>query len=762
MALVVAGAANAAEWIRTSGDSAGLQRQGKIAEVGRLAPNTGPPLGIDPDVEPGFPVQAYRTSGSYYAGQGIHALVGNIDADPTLEILASALASGPLYAWNADGSPQPGWPAGLGVAYPGLGELSDSFPGLEVFAAEGRRLVAYSGAGQILPGWPRSIAVSAASPPTLIDVDGDVRDEIFVEGGYRFELNGYRAEGSVLPGWPPGGGGMTAAAGDLDGDGVPEIVTATRGDSSGTWLFAYHRNGSRVAGFPVHFESPSGYVHTFPAIGDVDGDGALEIVVVVRAGATIAVVAANGTVERTMGAPGEISYGTAPALGDLDGDGVPEIVVQTNDSLDVWKGDGTHFPGWPQTWSDTWIGNSSPVIGDVDGDELPDIALVTQVAGSSVNGEVRLYSRNGVLHPHFPKPLPIGPGGVPAIADIDLDGRNELVVLGSAWTGQSGWYDKVWAYDLHGTTYGSIEWGQLGGGAQHRGCYGCPPTPPPPPPPPPPPMTCTGGQISIQDFGAGIPYPSTCVVSGLSGTITDVNITINGFTHTYPDDIDILLASPTPSTNAVVMSDAGGSVDLSGANFTLDDEAATQLPDLQWIENGSYRPANHQPPDFFYSPAPTQSGNVSMSTFDGVAPNGTWNLWLMDDSGEDAGDIGGWSLNITTNGGPPPPPPPRPPPPPPPPPAPPPPPPPPPPLPPPPPSPPPPAPPPPPPARCRVPRVIGFRLGQARQRIRRANCSVGRVRRAHSRRVGRVIGQSPRPGAVRRGGFPLRLVVGRR
>jgi len=62
-----------------------------------------------------------------------------------------------------------------------------------------------------------------------------------------------------------------------------------------------------------------------------------------------------------------------------------------------------------------------------------------------------------------------------------------------------------------------------------------------------------------------------------------------------------------------------------------------------------------------------------------------------------------------------------------------------------------------------VPRVIGLRLGQARQRIRRARCSVGRIRRVRTRRAlrGRVIAQSPRPGAVRRVGFPVRLVVGR-
>ena len=61
-----------------------------------------------------------------------------------------------------------------------------------------------------------------------------------------------------------------------------------------------------------------------------------------------------------------------------------------------------------------------------------------------------------------------------------------------------------------------------------------------------------------------------------------------------------------------------------------------------------------------------------------------------------------------------------------------------------------------------VPRVIGLTLVRARTRIRRAHCSVGRIRRAHSRRVGRVISQSPRPGTVKPRGFRVKLVVGRR
>ena len=64
--------------------------------------------------------------------------------------------------------------------------------------------------------------------------------------------------------------------------------------------------------------------------------------------------------------------------------------------------------------------------------------------------------------------------------------------------------------------------------------------------------------------------------------------------------------------------------------------------------------------------------------------------------------------------------------------------------------------------RCRVPRVIALKLAAARKKLRRANCSVGSVRRARSRRPrGRVISQKPRPGAVTARGTRVSLVVSR-
>ena len=62
--------------------------------------------------------------------------------------------------------------------------------------------------------------------------------------------------------------------------------------------------------------------------------------------------------------------------------------------------------------------------------------------------------------------------------------------------------------------------------------------------------------------------------------------------------------------------------------------------------------------------------------------------------------------------------------------------------------------------QCRVPRVVGLDLGRAKKKIRAAQCSVGRIRRARSRRFGRVLGQSPKAGTVKRRGYPVRLVVG--
>ncbi|MCZ8223612.1 MAG: proprotein convertase P-domain-containing protein, partial [Microcystis sp. LE19-84.1B] len=78
--------------------------------------------------------------------------------------------------------------------------------------------------------------------------------------------------------------------------------------------------------------------------------------------------------------------------------------------------------------------------------------------------------------------------------------------------------------------------------------------------------------INISDNTAANPYPSSLTLSGVNGTITGVTVTLYNINHTYPDDIDILLVGPQGQT-VILMSDVGGSTDLSGINLTFDDNA---------------------------------------------------------------------------------------------------------------------------------------------------------------------------------------------
>jgi C1A family cysteine protease/subtilisin-like proprotein convertase family protein len=154
--------------------------------------------------------------------------------------------------------------------------------------------------------------------------------------------------------------------------------------------------------------------------------------------------------------------------------------------------------------------------------------------------------------------------------------------------------------------------------------------------------------IAIPDSGMANPYPSSISVSGLSGTVTDVNVILNGLTHTYPDDIDILLVGPAGQT-VILMSDVGGGGDVSGLNLTLDDSATDSLPDTAQLTAGTYKPTNIGTNDTFPSPAPSGTYGATLSVFNGTNPNGTWSLYIVDDSGSDSGSLsGGWTLAITT------------------------------------------------------------------------------------------------------------------
>ncbi|HEX2275021.1 MAG TPA: hypothetical protein VHG90_14205 [Acidimicrobiales bacterium] len=180
------------------------------------------------------------------------------------------------------------------------------------------------------------------------------------------------------------------------------------------------------------------------------------------------------------------------------------------------------------------------------------------------------------------------------------------------------------------------------------------------------PITFTPPTTPTQSVQPFTPYPSNITVSGLAGTITDVNVTLNGFTHVRPEDIDVLLVAPD-GTNHVLMSDIGGDnlfpgEPVSGVNLTFDDQAAAPAPADSQLSSGTFRPTDDDNDvdefvtgnaDTFTSPAPAPSANQTLGAFNGRQPNGTWSLFVVDDQPgppEPASFSGGWCVDINTTG----------------------------------------------------------------------------------------------------------------
>jgi subtilisin-like proprotein convertase family protein len=165
--------------------------------------------------------------------------------------------------------------------------------------------------------------------------------------------------------------------------------------------------------------------------------------------------------------------------------------------------------------------------------------------------------------------------------------------------------------------------------------------------------------IAVNDSGTpptiGSLYPSSIFVSGLEGqTISHLSITLDGLSHTYPSDLDIVLAGPSGQL-CMLMSEVGGNdrLPVSNLTITLDDLAANSLPIDSILTSGTFKPTRQFPTLSFELPSPAPAGSSSalssLSLFNGTDPNGTWNLFVVDESTPDSGTISsGWSMEVTT------------------------------------------------------------------------------------------------------------------
>jgi len=196
------------------------------------------------------------------------------------------------------------------------------------------------------------------------------------------------------------GGCSGLAAGDIDNDGIVEIV----GVNTNSTVVAWEHDGTpkwTSAAYAGHMATQ----YSAPSISDMDGDGNPEIVIG-------RVILNNDGSLRGLGQYGVGSqvYASTSFAVDVDNDGVQEVVVGNA----LYRPDGSAIWNIPE--SDGYV-----AVADFDLDGAPEIVVVSA-------GKVRLQTAAGVVVWNVDNPGL--KGGPPTIADYDGDGAPEVGVAG--------------------------------------------------------------------------------------------------------------------------------------------------------------------------------------------------------------------------------------------------------------------------------------------------------------------------------------------
>ncbi len=317
------------------------------------------------------------------------------------------------------------------------------------------------------PGFPLALGGATSSSPCLAYLSGDTRAEVvtgaeeiyavqydgkeLIDGDHDSRTYGVFSSTGFGPFWSP------PAVGDLDHDGVEEIVSA--GWSSG-YLYVWESHGEIRQGWPRQINiagSAAPSIWGAPVLADLDGDGHMEIII--NAGLYTFAFRDDGT-EFADGDNDPSTYGvlirmgsaanySTPAVADLNQDTIPEIIVGSRDGkLYVVEPDGTPLPGFPFVSGGDI--SSSPAIGDLDNDGLPEIVFA--------NGNLQAFALNVNLQqpPGWPQGANMNRDydSSPALADMDGDGYLDVIICAGngtpfMWHGQNGQMFPGWGFVLY-------------------------------------------------------------------------------------------------------------------------------------------------------------------------------------------------------------------------------------------------------------------------------------------------------------------------
>ncbi|MDI6808702.1 MAG: FG-GAP-like repeat-containing protein [Candidatus Eisenbacteria bacterium] len=313
-----------------------------------------------------------ETSGAVFSSVSI----ADIDGDGIPEICTGD-TDGKLYVWKAKDADSngradslSGFPVktdGMIVSSPLLSDLDGDGKMEIIWGSDDSKLHACDFTGAVLPGFPVYLGREVRATPSSYDIDVNGKKEIIaVSGDGRVFF--VKMDGTQYPGSPHltprlGLASSSPSIGDIDRDNVPEIIFITPENT----LTAVKISGAVAAGWPVSLSGDpfqNLYVIPSPALGDVNNDGFLDVVV--ASGKKLYAFNHNGT--HVTGFPIEISssgeISSSPIIVDVDG-GLGIIVGSPDGLIHGFKGDGKKLPGFPLTCGGPV--NSTPVFGDLDG-----------------------------------------------------------------------------------------------------------------------------------------------------------------------------------------------------------------------------------------------------------------------------------------------------------------------------------------------------------------------------------------------------------
>lgn len=290
------------------------------------------------------------------------------------------------------------------------------------------------------------------------DVDGDGNDEIIVGAGPGggphvrvFDNYGNFTGFSIFPFHVDYRGGVDVAAGDVDGDGVDEIIVSQASNGQ-AWVKVYEANAQKtiLAEFIAYAPNFEGGAHV--ASGDINGDGLDEIITGSGMSSTSHVRSFNGKGEFTGLSlfPFEESYrgGVDVAVGNVDGGREYEVIMSKNAfdvaQVKVYKSDSSKrilgdFLAFPADHRE----GGNVASGDIDRDGEDEV-----IVGANGNGpHVRTFEAWGYVKTFDIKPYEEDfRGGVKvAVGNVDSSSTIELVTMPGrrVWQGRRGIYKYI-------------------------------------------------------------------------------------------------------------------------------------------------------------------------------------------------------------------------------------------------------------------------------------------------------------------------------